>query len=330
MRYFCTVFDKNYLFQGVALFNSLMKHAGAFRLYALCMDGSAFDVLDRMPFEELVPISLNDVLTPEAENIKELTNHGQFCWVCQPLICEYVINQFDVDMVTYLEADSLFFSSPDVLFDELGDNSVSLSPHNYHPKFDKTSTSGRFCTQFNAFRNNAQGLSVLEYWKKCCYTYRKEKPYEYPGQKSLDDWPQLFDGVKILENQGAGVAPWNVQSFSFSIDNGNPYVNGMPVVFYHYHSYARCPNGCHELGHYPLASCVVNSIYGKYVKELREAEKIVHAEVADFNCRRYCSSDVKLVDLLSDHSFVTCGRYLVQLKRRLKGIHNVFPDTYFA
>ncbi len=44
MRNYCTVFDKNYLVQGVALYRSLLHHADEFTLYALCMDGEACEL----------------------------------------------------------------------------------------------------------------------------------------------------------------------------------------------------------------------------------------------------------------------------------------------
>ncbi|MBF0123432.1 MAG: hypothetical protein HQL21_08545, partial [Candidatus Omnitrophica bacterium] len=180
MRTFCTLFDKNYLFQGVALYNSLKRHSKSFQLYVLCMDSTAFNTLTKMKLENCVPISVDELLNSEVAQVRERTTHGQFCWVCQPLLCQFVLDKFKVDMVTYLEADSLFFSDPEVLFQELEASSVSLVSHNFSPEFERfLPGSGKFCVQFNAFRNDAAARRTLQYWRECCFQYSNKVLEKY-------------------------------------------------------------------------------------------------------------------------------------------------------
>ena len=102
MRAFCTLFDKNYLYQGVALYKSLVRHAGDFELYALCMDVVSFSMLCKMNLDNLIPLTIEDLLTPQLEEARRRTTHGQFCWVCQPIVCEYVLDRYEPDMVLSL------------------------------------------------------------------------------------------------------------------------------------------------------------------------------------------------------------------------------------
>ena len=257
MRSYCTVFDKNYLVQAVALYRSLLDHAGDFSLYALCMDNEAYEFLAKASLPSLVPIEVSDLLTPDVVKVKDRTTHGQFCWVCQPLVCSHVLDNFGVSMVTYLEADSLFFSSPEPLFDELHNCSASLVSHRFPANKDQSAVSGKYCVQFNAFRNDEFGRAVLAYWKQCCFRYMDSKPHSYPGQTTLDNWTTKFPHAKEISHLGAGVAPWNVMQYRLEKSDTGITVDGIPIVFYHYHQYLRYEDGSHELGTYPLSDAII-------------------------------------------------------------------------
>ena len=329
-RTFCTLFDRNYLYQGVALHASLERHAPDFRLYALCMDQTAFDLLTRLDKPTLLPILVDDVLTPALSAVRSRTTHGQFCWVCQPIICQYLLDRFGVDMVTYLESDSLFFSDPEALFAELGDRSVSLVPHNYSSEFDNSSAAGMYCVQFNAFRNDADARAVLQSWTASCFEYDRSAPTSYPGQTCLDRWPSQFAGVAVIQHPGAGVAPWNIRGLKLGSQNGVPTVNGLPVVFYHFHQYGRFRSGAHELGSYPMTRDVIDAFYQPYVQALRDAERLVKQVDPSFDYRRLYEDHGGLLQLLSAWSKPKADEYLLILKRKLRGRYNIYPDSYFS
>lgn len=329
-RSFCTLFDKNYLYQGVALYKSLVCYAGDFKLYVLCMDQIAYETLSNMNLTNLILISVEDILTSQLDDARKRTTHGQFCWVCQPIICQYILDKFQVDIVTYLEADSLFFSSPEPLFDELGSKSVTLVPHNYSAEFNNSAVAGKFCVQFNAFRNDKNAREVLSYWIECCLQYDKTLPYDYPGQKSLDDWPNRFDCVVVIEHIGAGVAPWNIRGFKLTLNDSNIYVDDSLVIFFHYHQYGRTCNGSHELGVYPMSRDVIDCFYLPYVNALRNAEQMVVKFNPTFNFHRTYDDGIMFKDLVRKFSSKSLIEYLRTLKRKLRGRYNVYPDAYFS
>jgi hypothetical protein len=329
-RAFCTLFDKNYLFQGIALHRSLMRHAGDFKLYALCMDASAYQLLTKMRSDTLIPISVDELMTPEVSSVRARTTHGQFCWVCQPLICRFILDRFEPDMVTYLESDSMFFSDPVVLFEELGAKSVSVVPHNYSAEFDNSADAGRFCVQFNAFRNNPAARRVLAHWTDSCFKYDKTAPHSYPGQTSLDDWPARFDCVAVIGHRGAGVAPWNVRGYELRADGAAPRVDGVPVVFYHYHQYGRLKSGGYELGGYPMSTEVVECFYRPYIAELEEAERVVRSIDPKFSFRREYPDACTIGEVFQSFSLERIAEYIAILKRKIRGRYNVYPDGYFS
>lgn len=330
IRTFCTLFDRNYLYQGLALHRSLLRHAGSFRLYALCMDVTAYALLRRMECATLIPLSVDELLTPEIAAVRARTTHGQFCWVCQPLVCRFVLDSTQCEMVTYLEADSLFFSDPGVLFAELGNASVSLVPHNFSPGHDNSEAAGKFCVQFNAFRADQAAAEILAYWTTRCFEYSKERPSRYPGQTCLDDWPARSHAVRILSHAGAGVAPWNIEGLRFDIRAGAPFVNGVPVVFYHYHQYGRYRNGAHELGGYRLSKEVIDGLYAPYAAEIAAVEVAVQQLDPTFDHRRLFDDPLSLTRWLRAPSLRGLLGYSRELRRRLRGTYNVLPADYFS
>jgi hypothetical protein len=329
-RTYCTLFDKNYLIQGVALHSSLLRHAGDFTLYALCMDSVSYALLKKMNSASLVPIAVDELITGEVMEVRRRTTHGQFCWVCQSLVCEYILNRFAVDMVTYLEADSLFFSDPEALFAEIGARSVSVVPHNFSAEFNNSATAGKFCIQFNAFRNDHKARQVLADWKQWCFKYDRSLPHTYPGQTCLDDWPARFDCVAVIKHKGAGVAPWNIRGYQLCTGDTGPKVDDVPVVFYHYHQYGRLKCGAHELGGYPITEQVVNCIYRPYVRELALAEAAVRNLDPEFIYRREYDDGDSLRDVLTHFSRRKLREYLNVLKRKIRRRYNVYPETYFS
>jgi len=329
MRHYCAVFDKNYLFQGVTVFRSLKYSSKNYKFYPLCMDDESYNLLTKMNLPNMIPVKLDDIMTDELIEVQKRTTKGQFCWVCQPIICQYILDKFNAEIVIYLEADSLFFSDPEAILEELGNDSVSLVPHNFTPDFDNTDTAGEFCVQFNAFKNDEKSRKILRYWKDNCFKYSKDTLIYYPGQTCLNDWPILFEGVKSIENIGAGVAPWNVNNFKVSSKNNQVYVDTTPLIFYHYHQYGRYTDGTHELGSYPYTMEVKNLIYGKYIHELKITVDLVHQVDPDFNYLRTYPKYTSLKHLFSSNISVAYNAYISVLKRRIMNRYNIFPTKYF-
>jgi hypothetical protein len=328
MRFYCTIFDKNYLLQGVTLFNSLKLSSRKFRFYALCMDSEAYELLIKMNLEDFIPVKLDDVLTQELTEVQSHTTKGQFCWVLQPVFCQFILENFEADMVIYLEADSLFFSDPEAILEELGDGSVSIVPHNFSSDYDNSEAAGKFCVQFNAFKNDDNAKAVLKYWKSECFKYSKDNLLSYPGQTCLDEWPG-FKGVKIIENIGAGVAPWNMRKFNFSFRGPVLEVDNTPIIFFHYHAFGFYPDGDIELGLYPVPKPIVNSAYNIYVKKLNEAEKLILACDNQFLYRRVYASKKELKALFSSDWRSVVHQYYKHAKRVIKGIYNIYSQDYF-
>ena len=330
MRIYCTVFDKNYLLQGIALYKSLLKYSKLFRFYILCLDDVTYQILLKLNFGEIILVRLSDLMTEEIASIKVKTTYGQFCWVCQPLICQYILLNLNESEVTYLEADSIFFNDIEPLFSEIGNNSVSLVPHNFSDGFNNAKNAGIYCVQFNYFRNDHFALRVLDYWRDNCFKYSKNNLTSYPGQTCLDQWPHLFTNVKVINNIGAGVAPWNIQGKKITLRNESILINDSPIIFYHFHQYGRLPNGSHELGNYPIFSDALNLIYKNYINKIRDIESYIINNIdKNFNFKRVYNiiNNGKInYNIFNLKNLISNLNIIIKIIRRR---YNIYSDSFF-
>jgi len=327
MRTYCTVFDKYYLYQGCSLYNSLTKVTTDFTLHALCLDDISYETILKLGNSNFVPISISEIMSDDVVGLRARTTYPQFCWACQPLVCELVLDRLQADMVTYLEADSLFFSDPEVLFEEMGDKSVTLAPHNFPADQDQSKTAGTYITHFNAFRNDECGRNVLNEWKSNCFLYDKDNPPSFrPGQLLMDEWPDKFDCVHVLQNIGAGVAPWNVESRTLKLVNDKLYFDEIAVVFYHFHKYARTVDGRHDLGDYKISINTISLVYQEYVKSIDLAKQQIKKVNDVFNYIRLVDSPMTISQLLFSFSVDNLLKYLRQVKLIWMGRYNVITN----
>ena len=326
---YCTVFDRNYLYQGVALYKSLSRFSAGFKLYCLTLDDESSAALRTLKLPGLFVVALGDLDSGAVNEIRPKVNYSQFCWSMQPLVCEYVLNLGEPS-VTYLEADSWFYSDPQPIFDQLKQASASLAPHFFSPQFSSASKgSGRYCTHFNYFKNSEDGRACLSFWREKNFEYRKEMPTSYPGQSGLDEMAVRFGGVVEIANRGAGVAPWNVQQYRVIRDEDLVLIDDIPVIFYHYHQLARYSDGTFWLGEYPFSRSVVDLLYIPYIKEVLEFEAMVRSKVPGFNFKRETAPPPKLLESVMKLNRVGVKAAFHKLVRKLKGeSHIIDPRAW--
>jgi hypothetical protein len=100
--------------------------------------------------------------------------------------------------------------------------------------------SGIYNVEYLTFRNDARGLAVLAWWRDRCveWCYDRVEDGKVADQMYLDVWPQRFPGIVVLQNPGAGLAPWNVEAYDVAEGPSGITVDGVPLIFYHYSSFA--------------------------------------------------------------------------------------------
>jgi SAM-dependent methyltransferase len=239
---FCTLFDSNYLPRGLALYRSLERHCPSFRLWVFCMDLEAERILRGLELAHVTIVPLAELERHDGGLLSTKRDRTQveYCWTATPAVCRYVLETDpETTEVTYLDADLMFFSDPQVLFDEMNDAAVMIVPHRYAAEHQhKELTSGTYNVEWLTFRRDADGLAALHWWHERCieWCYFRWEDGKLGDQKYLDDWPDRFARVHVLQHPGGGLAPWNVTRFTLNAAAGRVLVDGVPLVFYHYHS----------------------------------------------------------------------------------------------
>jgi lipopolysaccharide biosynthesis glycosyltransferase len=258
---FCTLFDTNYLSRGVALYSSLKENCTEFHLYIFAFNDKALRVLKELNLEHATLISLKEFEDAELLKVKPTRSVAEYCWTSTSSTILYVLENYNVESCTYLDADLFFYSSPESLLVEMGDKSILITEHRYSPQYNKELKSGKYCVQFVTFKNDVNGLTALRWWReRClewCYAYYEDG--KFGDQLYLDDWTERFDGVHVLEHPGGGLAPWNVQQYDFFHRKNRLWGrekktgNEFPAVFYHFHYLRFQKNGSVELGRRTLS-----------------------------------------------------------------------------
>jgi len=281
MYNFCTLFDTNYLSRGIALYNSIKSHCDNFHLFIFAFNDKCYEILNNLKLEHSTIISLEEFEDQELLKVKPTRSNAEYCWTSTPATILYVLEHFNVDSCTYLDADLFFYSSPKPIFDEMGEASILITEHRYSPQYNKEIKSGKYCVQFVTFKNDDYGLNALKWWRDRCieWCYARFEEGKFGDQLYLDDWTERFKGVHVLKHLGGGIAAWNVQQYCFDYVNnkliGIKKSSGkkFEVIFYHFHYLRFFKNGKIELGRRLLSNSILNIFYKPYIQHLDKIKK---------------------------------------------------------
>ena len=282
-KYFCTLFDSGYLYKGVAMLRSLKANCPQAHVHVLCMDEKTKSILTVLALPDVSLLSLSEIEDEELLKAKDDRGVAEYCWTLSPCLPSYVMAQHpQIDFMTYLDADLLFYSSVQPLFDEIGDASVAIIEHRFTPRLMDRIVNGRFCVEWVSFRRDEQGMACLNRWREQCieWCYYRVEEGRMGDQKYLDEWPDRYSKCHILMHPGAGIAPWNYAQYRFGRDqDGTLTVQDSPLIFYHFHQFQLLDNGRFDrLSHFYTSECrEPGELYAVYEQQLRRVVQEVAA-----------------------------------------------------
>lgn len=249
MLNFCTLYNSNYAAKGLAMYWSLKRVCPEFRLFVFAFDDILAEALKKMKLPEVTVVPLSEFEDEELLSAKQTRTTGEYCWTCSSSTILFCLTHYQMDYCTYIDADLYFFSNPQVLIDEMGDDDVLITEHRYSQPYKEQEKAGKYCVQFMTFKNTDRGLAVLKWWRSRCleWCFARMEDGKFGDQKYLDDWTTRFEGVHVLQHLGGGIAPWNVEQYEFSgkmDENRIKRIVGVEkiskkefdVVFFHFHA----------------------------------------------------------------------------------------------
>jgi hypothetical protein len=278
-RNFCTFFDKNYLARGLALYYSLIEHCPDFVLWIICIDDDTFDLLQRLKLDKIKPLRASEVEDKGMLTIKATRTQIEYSWLFGSQAPLYLLKKYNLDMITYLDADLFFYSSVEDIYKEFGDKSIMIIPHRYSSKYlFREKTSGIYNVGMLIFKNDNNAIECLSWWKDQCleWCYDRYEDGKMGDQIYLNDWPTRFNNVHVLKHLGANVSSWNIDSLEIG-DNKTGIIirdkvskSSFPLIFYHFHGYRIYMTDNGKVHVYPI-TIYNRKIYKIYLKAIQKA-----------------------------------------------------------
>lgn len=305
MKNFVTIFNKDFIPQGIALYKSMCSHMSSFKLWIICVDSETFNFFNRNDFNNIIPLHLIDLETDKLKKLRTERSLAEYCWTITPFAPKFVFDHdHSIDHVTYIDADIYFINNPEIIFKEFKQStkSVLITEHAYNPDNDHSKSNGRFCVQFIIFKRNSTE-DILRVWQDQCleWCFARYENGKFGDQMYLDDWDKTFkDKVHVLKEVRLALAPWNAQRFSHS-----------EGVFWHFHGF--------KFGTINNSLFASNSDY--YLPKL--TRKNIYAPYKNL-----------LSDIISEYSLNSNIDYgykiiFIALKRKLKRAIKAFIELFF-
>ena len=284
---YCTLFDHNYLYKGLALYESLETNCQDFTLWILAMSDKAYDILEKLSLPHVRLIQLAEFEDEELKRVKKTRTPVEYCWTLTPSLPLYILKKEKVPTITYIDADCFLYSNPSPIYEEMSKDSVLIIEHRYSPdKKYQEKESGIYNVEYMVFKNDFYGLKVLEWWRERCneWCYSFAEDGKYVDQKYLDDWPIRFEKVHVLKYIGAGVAPWNIANYNISIHKNEIFINNKPLIFYHFHGLKLLENKKYDLAtNFKINRTQEKIIYRPYIGCLEKNIQTVKQIDPDFH-----------------------------------------------
>jgi hypothetical protein len=277
VRWYCTYFDKHYFVRGLALYESLRKHCSSFALCVVCLDRESHAAITTMKLPFVYAFSLSDVekYEPTLRDARSNRTLVEYYYTLTPVIILYIFHKIpEAKLVTYLDSDLYFFNSPDPLFDELKNNSISIIGHRFPDALLHLTAYGIYNVAWLTFRRDDHGMSCLRWWRDRCieWCYDRLEEGRFADQKYLDDWPERFSRVVELRHKGANVAPWNLGRWNVRGNGSEVLIDDEPLIFFHFHRFRRVAPFVYDtnLARYGVrtSSIIRRGIFRPYVRTI--------------------------------------------------------------
>lgn len=217
VNHYCTYFDRRFLIQGLALWRSLAAHDVDAVLWVLALDDFTAEALRETGGTWLRVIPLSEVEAGDAELAAAKANRSriEYYFTLSPCWPRWLLaHRPEIERLTYLDSDLLFFSNPSAVFQvmDAAQASVLITAHRFPEWLCHYERHGKFNVGLLSWRRDQAGLACLDDWRQRClrWCYDRFEEGRYADQKYLDGWPVLLgEKLLVLDHPGVNLAPWN-------------------------------------------------------------------------------------------------------------------------
>mgnify|MGYP003586371672 CR=1 FL=1 len=299
MKYYCTYFDSNFIYKGLALYDSLCNNVKEFKLWVLCLDDKSHELLLRLNLQQIILLRLDDFecRNPDLLEIKNQRLLHEYYWTITPLLPLTLLREVpEIDLIAYLDADLFFYSDLQPIYDEWGDGSIYIIPHRF-PLSRKNDESlvGIYNVGFVGHRRDETGIACLERWASQCIEWchqQYDNPVAYGDQKYLDVWPKVYPGCVVSMNEGVGAGGWNILNYHhiYSVDN-QLFLDNYKLIMLHLNFVELLSNKYYSA----CSRWFLQPVYRPYAKALKKAIIMVSQIAPEFKPVYHKISFAKLI-----------------------------------
>jgi hypothetical protein len=276
-----TFFGHRYLDRGLAMIRSLRRVDPGCRITVLCLTASCEKALRRLAEPGVTLLSLADYerANPDLLAVKPSRTPRDYVFtLASCLMVTALSGSAPGEVVTYLDADLMFYSSPRPIFDGMADASVGLIAHRHHWWTKRLEKYGRFNVGWISFRADEAGRAAAQWWRARCieWCHAYVDGDRFADQKYLDHMFATLPRVVEIAHPGTNLGPWNIRRHSIAVDaNGGFVVDGaFPLIFFHYSGLREeRPNLylCSNVSYLaPFSRTVREGLYRPYIARLAE------------------------------------------------------------
>ena len=284
MHSYCSYSDVNYFSRFCVLLDSIRKYDTESIVVLLCLDSETFELAKDLVPKLVKPLNLEEIegRYPELLDAKAGRTAMEYVFTLTPFLLRWVqAKTDDNDLAIYLDADLFFYESPDSVIEELGPSDIGIIPHSYPSNIAQPLRKyGLYNVGWVGFRNSQAGRQCLDWWASQCFDWCGDEPLDgkYADQGYLDQFPNLFEGVKVLENRGFNLAPWNTRGQVILTDSDGRVTLGghTPLTFFHFHGLKRFGKWMvtSQLNYRsPASKSLVEQVYKPYLRALQKTER---------------------------------------------------------
>jgi hypothetical protein len=242
---YTTFFDSGYLSRGLTMIESVRSFDKESPIIVLALDQATRDFFDtaRLPGVSTVSVEELEASQSKLLSVKASRSRMEYYFTSTPYLFKFLFEKLKQPglCLTYLDADLYFFSTPLQIAKALGSMSVGITPHRFHQDLERAlAPYGDFNAGFVSFRDTPEGNTVLDWWAARTLEWCFDVPSQgrYANQGYLNSFPD-FPGVMIFPSPGMNLAPWNIKGSLLEKRNNENFVDGSPLVFFHFHGFKR-------------------------------------------------------------------------------------------
>ena len=291
----CTLFDSNYLLQGLTMMKSVENFAtGKVIWNVLALDKETEVYLRNVSAYSINVYTVETLGDSELRNLFGVRSWKEFCWTCAACLL-YSVNRIipKGSMLGYIDADCFFFEDIFNTLSPLVGKSIAIHEHRFSKdRSEWLKKSGRFNVGLVAGITGSQFDDCLERWRQqvlesCIVDYSLGKCGD---QSYLNEWPEIYENLVILNSSGVGLAPWNLNNYKIQ-KYGKKYLVDLDVLnFFHFHGLEIGLIGKHialflPAPGYKLINNNYQLIYHEYINSIQQTLRGTNPPLIKFKTR---------------------------------------------